>query len=98
VLFVVDDESDIYVLVQSCDNSNHDKDSCLFQLWTKEFQYIGSNAEPMLHVVPVASVECQVLVIEDDASIFQQVKREDLKAGVAVVIPCNEYWPSTFLS
>ncbi len=90
--FVVDDDSDIYALVQSCDNSNHDdKDSCLFQHWTEEFQYRGHVAKTILRAVPVESFGHQVLVIEDDASIVEQLRREDLKVGVTVVIPCDEY-------
>ena len=62
-----------------CEISNHDKDSCLFQHWKKEFQYRGPNAKPILCVVPIESFGCQVLVIEDNASIVEQLKTVDLK-------------------
>jgi len=91
VFFVVDDKADIYALVHSCEISNHDKDSCLFQHWKKEFQYRGPNGKPILHVIPIESFGHQVLVIEDNASIVEQFKIVDLKVGVTVVIPHDEY-------
>jgi len=98
VFFVVEDESDIYALVQSCDNSDHDKDSYLSSIGQKNFNTEDPMLNPCCNAVPVESSGHQVLVIEDDASIVEQLKREDLKVGVTVVIPCDEYWPSTFLS
>jgi len=61
-------------------------------------QYRGHDAGPILQVIPIESFKCQVLVIEDDASIVEQFKTVDLKVGVTVVIPCKEYRPNTFLS
>jgi len=83
-------KADIYALVHSCDNSDHDKNSCLFQHWSKEFQYSRSNAEPILHVIPIDSFGHLVLVIEDAASIVEQLLTADLKVGV--VTPHAEYW------
>jgi len=54
-------------------------------------KYRGHNAKPILHAVPIESFGHQVLVIEDDALIVKQLRREDLKVGVTVVIPCDEY-------
>ena len=98
MFFVVESKPDIYALVQSCDISDHDEDSCLFQCWKEEFQYREHYAEPILWVVPVESFGHQVLVIEDDASIVEEFKTVDLKVDVTVVIPHEEYWPNTFLS
>ncbi len=73
MFFVIDNEAESYALVQSCDDNDHDNDMCLFHCWSKEFHYKGPNAEPILQVIPVDIFRCQILVIEDDASIVNSL-------------------------
>jgi len=91
---IVDNEEDIYALVQSCDNSDHNNDS----VSSSNIGQRKPNAEPILHVIPVDSFGHQIMVIEDDASIVEQFVTADLKVGVTVVTPHAKYWPNQFLS
>jgi len=81
-----------------CEKTDHDNDSCLFQHWSKEFQYRGHKTEPILQIIPMDSFGHQILVIEDDESIVEQLKTADLKVGVTVVTTHAKYWPNKFLS
>jgi len=96
--FVVDEEEETHALVQSCCDSNHQNDSCLFQRWSKEHTARVQCVELMLRAIPVDSFGCWIFVIEDDHLIFETIPTKKLKAGVTVVKPRDTYWPSQFLS
>jgi len=96
--FVVDEEEETCALVQSCCDSNHQNNSCLFQRWSKEHTARVQCVEPMLRAVPVDSFGCRIFVVEDDHLIFETIPTKKLKAAVMVVKPCDTYWPRQFLS
>jgi len=94
----VDDETETRALVQSCCDSDHQNNSCLFQRWSKEYTARVQCVEPMLCAIPVDLFSCWIFVTEDDHLIIETIPTKKLKARVTVVKPCDTYWPSQFLS
>jgi hypothetical protein len=93
------DNNEIFAVVQSCKENEHEDDSILYQRWQKEFEdVVGGGSRPWLHIVPVDSFGDRVLVIEDDPSLKElEIKRQQ-NAGCTLVLPREEWWSHQFIS
>jgi len=94
----MDDDTDIYALVHSCNDSTHKNDSILFQRWMKEYIDRRLFVEPVLRVVPVDSFAIPILVIEDNNTVYKTIPKKGLQGGITVVTPHESHWPNHFLS
>ena len=105
-----DTEDNLFALVQSCEESNHELDSVLYQRWEKEYTVDnrltcthkrhkgeGSVRRPTIRKVPLEALACPVFVVEDTPGLHEVFYDDRDFAGITVVKPRATNWPKHFL-
>ena len=93
----MDANNNLYALVHSCDNSNHQMDSHICEEWELEYDEVG---DAFLRHIPVDAIGERVFVFEENPSTSYQLSNSALLGGNAskkvLLIAHRDTWASSF--
>ena len=107
---LADRDENLFALVHSCIDTDHNQDSVLFQRWQKEYTVDhhltglhqrrggeGSVLRSSIRKVPVEALALPVFVVEDTPGLREVFYDNTEFNGITVVKPRASHWPEKFL-